>query len=120
MSLQSIVGDSRGGLDGFFGRVGASFEQGLSRIGSEILPNWVGTQLTDQKVDQLIDTTFQPQYAPPRINQQPLQSAGVEPSGFQKIADFQLFKMGDFSVTGGQALVMGLVLMGIVWVLKRA
>ena len=120
MSLSTILGDSRAPADGFFGSIGAAWETGLSKIGSEILPNWVQSQVNRQSEDQLNKSTFDAAAALPRQEGQPIQDADLQPkTAFQKAADFQLFRLGNINFTGGQLLLMGAVLIGLVIVLKR-
>ena len=118
MSLQSIIGDSRAPGEGFFGNIGAAWETGLSKIGSDILPNWVQSQVSRQSGDQLNKTTFNAASALPRQDDQSIQDAESQPqTGFQK-ALFDL-KTGNLNITGGQMLLMGMVLIGLVVVLKK-
>ena len=116
MSLQSIIGDSRAPGEGFFGNISAAFETGLSKIGSEILPNWVQSQATRQSRNQLADNTYNSTTAPPRVAGQAIGDSAVMPqTGFQKaVADLKIGSIG-----GGSILLMGLVLIGIIIVLKK-
>jgi len=116
MSLSSILGDSRAPSDGFFGTIGAAWETGLSKIGSEILPNWVQSQVNRQAKDQLVDNTYNSTTAPPRVEGQAIQTTGSPPpTGIQKV--FADMKIG--SIGGGSILLMGLVLVGIIFALKK-
>ncbi|MFH1931050.1 MAG: hypothetical protein ABIN18_05615 [Pseudomonadota bacterium] len=116
MSLQSIIGDSRAPGEGFFGNISAAFETGLSKIGSEILPNWVQSQVTRQATNQLADNTYDSTTAPPRIEGQAIQDGNAQPTGIQKaLWDLKIGNIG-----GGSLLLMGLVLVGIIFVLKKA
>ena len=118
--FSTIIGDSRAPADGFFGTIGAAWETGLSKIGSEILPNWVQSQANRQSGDQLSRSTFDATAALPRMEGQPIQAADLQPkTAFQKAADFQLFRLGNINITGGQLLLMGAVVIGLVVVLKR-
>lgn len=117
MSLQSIVGDSRAPGEGFFGNIASAFETGISKIGSEILPNWVASQASRQSGDQLLDTTYQQDPNTPRMEgQQAVQTVDGEPlTGFQKVvADLKIGSIG----TGG-LLIMGLILVGAIIVIKK-
>jgi len=116
MSLQSIIGDSRAAGEGFFGNIGAAWETGLSKIGSEILPNWVQSQVNRQAKDQLADNTYNSTTAPLRVAGQAIGDTAVAPqTGFQKVvADLKIGSIG-----GGSILLMGLVLIGIIFALKK-
>ena len=57
-----------GGDDGFFSNVAGSVEQGLSTIGSELLPIWAAQQLGIQSKPAVDKPNFDPAAAPPRIN----------------------------------------------------
>jgi len=114
MSLQSLIGDSRPPGEGFFGNIASAFETGVSKIGSEILPNWVANQASGQKTDKLLNTTYQQDPATPRVEGQSIQDTAPV-SGFQKVvADLKIGNIG----TGG-LLIMGLILIGAVIVLKK-
>lgn len=118
--FSTIIGDSRAPAEGFFGNIGAAFETGLSKVGSEILPNWVQGQVSRQSGDQLNKTTFNAASALPREEGQPIQDADLQPkTAFQKAADFRLFSLGNINITGGQVLLMGMILVGLVVVLKK-
>ena len=118
--FSTIIGDSRAPAEGFFGNIGAAFESGISKVGSDILPNWVQSQVLRQSKDQLGDSTFNQQFAPDREPGQPIQDAEeTAKPGFSKITDYQLFRLGNLNITGGQVLLMGLVLIGLVIVLKK-
>ena len=116
MSLQSIIGDSRAPGEGFFGNISSAFGTGLAKIGSEILPNWVQSQATRQSKDQLADNTYNSTTAPLRVEGQAVQNTGTLPqTGIQKaFADLNIGSIG-----GGSLLLMGLVLVGIIIVLKK-
>lgn len=117
--FSTIIGDSRAPSDGFFGNVSAAWETGLSKIGSEILPNWVQSQVNRQSVDQLKSSTFDATAAAVRQPGQPIQPVDLTSPNDQKAADFQLFRLGNLNITGGQLLLMGMVVIGLVFVLKR-
>ncbi len=118
--FSTIIGDSRAPADGFFGSIGAAWETGLSKVGSEILPNWVQSQVNRQSGDQLAKSTFDASAALPRMEGQPIQDASLQPkTAIQKATDFQLFRLGNINITGGQLLLMGAVVIGLVVVLKR-
>lgn len=116
MSLQSIIGDSRAPGEGFFGNIGAAWKEGLSKIGSEILPNWVQSQVSRQSGDQLDKATFDSGAAQPRMEGQPIQDADLQPTtGVQKA----LWDLKVGSVGTGGLLVMGLILVGAILVIKK-
>lgn len=118
--FSTIIGDSRAPSEGFFGTIGSAWETGVSKIGSEILPNWVQSQVSRQSGDQLSKSTFDASAALPRVEGQPIQDADLQPkTALQKATDFQLFRLGNINVTGGQVLLMGMILIGLVVVLKK-
>lgn len=114
MSLQTLIGDSRAPGEGFFGNIASAFETGISKVGSEILPNWVASQAARQSGDQLLDTTYQQNPDTPRVEQQAIQDGALIPA-----SDVTLFKLGSFNFTGGQLLLMGGVLIALIIVLKK-
>jgi len=117
MSLQSIIGDSRAPGEGFFGNIGAAFETGLSKVGSEILPNWVQGQVSRQSGDQLNKSTFNLASAPIRQEGQPIQDADLQPkTGFQKaFFDIKGGNFGNMPVL----ILAGALVIGLVIVLKK-
>lgn len=114
--LLPILGDSRAPSDGFFGTVGAAWETGLSKIGSDILPNWVQSQVNRQSSDQLAKATYDAETSAPRIEGQTVDHfEGTPGSGIQKA--WLDLKTGN--ITAGPLIIMGVVLVGIVVVLKK-
>jgi len=98
----------------FFGTIATGFETGLSRIGSDVLPNWAAHQLGLQTEDQLKDPLFQEEYAPPRLDAP--QYARAPGAG---LFDQVLFNVGTIQVTGGAIVLMGAVFIGSVVILKK-
>lgn len=116
MGLSSLIGDSRAPSEGFFGTIGAAWETGLSKIGSEILPNWVQSQAARQSGDQLAKATFDAGTALPRIDSAVENFDSAPGTGFQKIwFDVKTGNIGNLPVI----IVMGIALVGIVFVLKK-
>ena len=117
MGLQSLIGDSRAPGEGFFGTIGSAWETGISKVGSEILPNWVQSQVFRQSGDQLDKSTFNAAYALPRQDGESIQNADSQPkNGFQK-ALFDL-KTGDIG-NMPFLILAGAVIIGLVIVLKK-
>ena len=115
--FSSIIGDSRAPTDGFFGNIGAAFETGIGKIGSEILPNWVQSQASRQARDQLNKSTFDSTSAPDRMDGQPIQDAETIPkTGFQKaLFDIKGGNFGNMPVL----ILAGALVIGIIIVLKK-
>jgi hypothetical protein len=115
MAGSTMVSDTRQATDGFFGNVLANLEAGLGRIATEIVPNWVGTQLGAQKTDQLKDSTYDPTTGLPRVDTA-IQGAPGQPGiGLNKV----LLDIGTFQLTGGGLLVAAAVFVGAVFLLKK-
>jgi hypothetical protein len=113
----TILADTRSPESTFWGNVVHGFESGLSRIGSEILPNWVGKELEVQKQDQLKDPLFAGMFAPYRIDG-PIETAettGKQEGLFERV----LFDVGAVEVTGGAILIMGAVFVGAIIIFKK-
>lgn len=82
----------------FFSDVQDSFEVGLKKIGSDVLPNWVSSQLGLQSTDQLNQTTFNQDVAPPRVGEvTPVRSA-VETGATTPAAERAVFTVGNLSL----------------------
>ena len=119
-------GISKPAEDGFFGSVMSGLERFgekaapvfgtfSEKMGGEILPNWVGSQLNIQSKDQLEKATFDWGTAPRRVDY--IQTPEAMPG--TRFADLQLFRMGNFNITGGTLLIMGGVFLGMVVILKK-
>ena len=118
MSLQTLIGDSRPPAEGFFGNISAAFQTGISKIGSDILPNWVQSQVSRQANDQMSDNTFDSTTAPLRIAGQSIQDAETMPPAgmFQKaFLDIQTGNIGNMPVL----ILAGLLLIGVIIVIKK-
>jgi len=114
------LADTRSPTNDFFGNVIGSFEEGIGRIGSDILPNWVAMELGVQSKDLLKNDTFNPAYAPPRVDgptttdyETSYTTAGTQPA-LQKV----LFDVGTVEVTGGGLLIMSAIGLGAFFILK--
>lgn len=115
LNNESILASTQSPQSTFFGKILGSFESGIDRITTEILPNWVGNQLGLQSQDQLQDSTFNPAYAGQRIDGKTIPANQVQPPFLQRV----LFDVGSVQVTGGALLMMGLVGTGAVIVFKK-
>lgn len=115
--FSSIIGDSRAPADGFFGSIGSAFETGISKIGTDILPNWVQSQANRQSGDQLDRSTFNSTAAQDRMEGQPIQDADLQPkTGFQKaLFDIKGGNFGNMPVL----ILAGALVIGLVIVLKK-
>lgn len=89
----------------FFGSVTAGIGEGISKIGSEILPNWAQGELDQQKADQLQKETYAQQ-------QKTVETAQSKPG--------TVFTVGGLSISwqtltiGAVAIVGGLLLLKFV------
>ena len=105
----SFMGDSRGGLDGFFGNVMGSIEKGADKIFNQVLPVWTAKELNLQSNDQLNQSLFNQETAPPTMGNYPATTESARPvkTGF-------LFD--NVNVSGGAvlgvavAVVVGLII----------
>ena len=80
----SLFGDSRGAANGFFSSIGAGLGEASDKIFGEILPVWAAKELNVQKEDQLSDTLYNQNQAPPTMQNYPstTESAGPKKTGF--------------------------------------
>ena len=117
MGLLQILGDSRAPSEGFFGTIGAAWETGIAKVGSEILPNWVQSQASRQSGDQLAKSTFNAGSALPRQDSS-IETAETTPGGgmFQKA--FMDIKGGNFG-NMPVLILAGALVIGLVIVLKK-
>ena len=119
MGLSALIGDSRAPSEGFFGTIGAAWETGIAKVGSEILPNWVQSQANRQSTDQLAKATFDAGSASPRQDASVANFESTPKSGFQNALDsvfsFETGDIGNMPVL----IIMGIVLVGIVIVFKK-
>ena len=100
--ISSIQSSVRGVSDNFFSSVFTSLGEGINKIGSEVLPNWVNRELEIQTEDLLRDDTWNQERAEQRVDD-------PEP-GIQRI----IFTAGGFKVTGQTLLiVVGVALTGV-------
>jgi len=115
--LNSLIGDSRAPSEGFFGTIGSAWESGVSKIGSDILPNWVQSQANRQSGDQLAKATFDAGSAPSRQDSIIETAEGAPATGmFQKA--FMDIKGGNFG-NMPVLILAGALVIGLVIVLKK-
>jgi len=110
-----FFGSVLSGMERFGERAAPVFGTFTEKLSGEILPNWVGSQLNVQSKDQLEKATFDWGAAPRRVDY--VQTPEAMPG--TRFADLQLFRMGNFNVTGGTLLIMGGVFLGTVVILKK-
>ena len=116
MPFSTMIGDSRAPSEGFFGTIGAAWSTGLSKVGAEILPNWVQSQASRQSGDQLATNLFDQNAAGTRMAGQQVVQDSEAANGIQKAwFDIKTGSIGNVPVL----IVMGLVLVGIVIVVKK-
>ena len=117
MGLSSLIGDSRAPSEGFFGTIGSAWETGISKVGSEILPNWVQSQAARQSGDQLAKATFDAGSAPLRQDSSIETAESTPATGmFQKA--FMDIKGGNFG-NMPVLILAGALVIGLVIVLKK-
>lgn len=110
MDSGTIAGTTRPTND-FFASVIGSLEKGIDRIGTEVLPNWAGQQLLDQKSDLLYQpTNYNVPTTVPATTQSP--DAAVKP------VLFDVNKIGT-QITAGSLLAIGLIGFGGYFLFKK-
>lgn len=110
MDSGTIAGSTRGTSD-FFASVFSSLEGGIERISSEVLPNWAGQQLLDQKSDLLYQPT---NYVAGRVD--PATATTQTPD--TKPVLFDINKIGT-QITAGSILAIGLIGVGGYFLFKK-
>lgn len=88
---QPIMGSASGSMDGFFSQIGEGIAQGISRIGSDVLPIWAAQQLGLQKKDQL---------ATKGVTFVPTQTQPADLSGSFKLDTGTMIALGVVAVVG--------------------
>lgn len=81
MAEHAALASLSGGNDGFFSSISEGISEGISKIGSDVLPVWAANQLKVQSNDQLAAPTFNPGAAPPRNNDALRTTTGVAVTG---------------------------------------
>ena len=102
----------------FFSRVWESFETGVSRIASDVLPNWVATELGAQSSDQLKQETFNQEAAPSRLYT-PIQTGRDVPEADRPFTQKTFLDIGAFQVTGGTPMIAGALFIGILLIFRK-
>lgn len=114
--FSTIIGDSRAPSEGFFGTIGAAWESGISKIGSDILPNWVQSQASRQSGDQLQKNLFDQSAAEQRMAGQDMVQDARPVDGIQKAwFDVKTGNIGNMPFF----ILAGAVLIGLVFVLRK-
>jgi len=121
LGMNSPTAGPRDAWSEFFGQVTSGVGKGMERLGAEVLPNWVASELELQEKDQLQRTLFDPEGRPAPVRIEgpaTIGLAGTTPEGesfFQKT----FLDLGTLQITGGGLLIMAGVLLGSVFVLKK-
>jgi len=69
MAFGDFGGDTRGASNsGFWGSLTDTFTEGVGNVFTKVLPVWAANELKTQQSDQLNDALFNPNTAPPRID----------------------------------------------------
>lgn len=108
MNSGTIAGSTRGTSD-FFASITSSIAGGIERIGTEVLPNWAGQQLLDQKSDLLYQPT---NYVQPTATETTTQTPDAKP------VLFDINKIGT-QITAGSLLAIGLIGFGGYFLFKK-
>jgi len=96
---EPIAGSTRSASN-FFADIMGGISEGVSKIGSEILPNWAAQELLDQKQDMLYNPT---NYTTPAVTTTPaVQTTEAKPVLF----DFN--KIGTQITAGSLLIIIGL------------
>lgn len=106
----------------FFGQVVSGVSEGISRIGTEILPNWVKSELDLQSDDQLQRSLFEPEGLPaPRRLDSMLTTQLAEGTNIPAMNRNIGFLMDNFNVqiTGLQLGIAVVAFVGTFWVLRK-
>ena len=77
--FETIMGPSHQASDGFFGNVFGSVSDGIDKVATEVLPNWVANQLNVQSKG-LQAPTYNPNVADDRIDAATIQNADMKGS----------------------------------------
>lgn len=105
----------------FFGKVTSGIGEGISRLGSEVMPVWVASELELQTKDQLARVMFDPEGRPAPIRIEgpaTIGYAGTSPGDedfFRKV----WLNLGGLHITGGGLLVMVGIGLSAAYVLKK-
>lgn len=100
-----------GGGDGFFSSIASSVGEGISRIGSDILPVWAANQLGVQQNDQLSQNTFTPDPNQPRNADAIRSTAGTVASANQAPATVSSVLNPTVLIVIGTFIVVGALLL---------
>ena len=97
----------------FFGKVTTGLAEGISRIGSDVMPIWAASQMKLQAEDQL----FQEMYDPAGKGAQPsVQKAGeIAASPIEKV----WFDIKGLQITGGNLIVIGGIFIAAIFLFKK-
>lgn len=75
----AIFGDSRGADNGFFGSILGSVESGAQKVFNDILPVWAAKELDVQQSDQLNESLYNQEFAPPTLQNTPSTTESTTP-----------------------------------------
>jgi len=114
----TLLADGRSAVNSFFGSVVDALESGVQRIGQEVLPNWVGNELSRQERDLLQSEVFNQDAAPPRVDSSIQTGQPTNGNGFLDQVLWDDEKVG-IKITGGGLVLMGVVLIGGYFVLTK-
>lgn len=93
-------------ISDFFSGMASSIGEGLNRVASDILPNWVAGQANLQLYDQLRDITYNQAYAPATLNPAIQGSTTQTPSALQTWFDKYFTEGKSVQVSGSLLLIV--------------
>lgn len=112
----SISASIRPANGGFFGTILSDIQEGLGRVATDVLPNWVAREMGAQTADQLRKDLYNEDPDRPRVDKdQAIRQGTLFPAGF---LESSIFEIGTFSVTGNTLLVLVLVVVGAIVAVK--
>ena len=117
MPESTVVAAGTNPATDFFSRVFESLETGISRVATDVLPNWVAGQLDMQRVDQLNDTTYV--YTGEKRLDSPVQTGADVPEAQKPFLQRTFADIGNVQITGGTLMIAGALFIGILLIFKR-
>jgi hypothetical protein len=107
-----IVATNTGAADnGFISNILGSFQTGLQKIGSDILPNWAASQLGVQQTPILDNPTLNQSALAPRADGTTDTTAKITPTLWDQITK-------QTNVSSGAVVMIGVVLIGLAFAVK--
>jgi len=117
MPESTMVAAGTNPANSFFSRVFESLESGISRVASDIMPNWVAGQLDMQKVDQLNNSTYS--YVPGSRQDSAVQTGAAVAGSEKPFLQRTFMDIGTMQITGGTIMIAGALFIGLVMILRK-